>query len=106
MCRYINTKHGRDIIPDGIITRDASAELGDGQVDPFDYEKESMAIEDIFLGEDIYIVAQRYNLPIETIIKYKRRNDFSEFKRVQSPRVTKLKSQSAGMGRIYPVVFG
>ena len=106
MCEYINTKHGYDIIPNGIITRDASAELTDNQVDPFDYVRESMAIEDIFLGEDIYIVAERYNLPIETVAKYKKRNDFSEFKRVQSPRVVKLKSQSAGMGRIYPIVFG
>lgn len=105
LAQYINAKHGTDIIPDSIIERKASAELVDDQVDPFDYNRDSQAIEDIFCGEDIDEIQHKYNISYDVLKQYKRNNDINEFKRVQSPRVVKLRSQSAGMGRIYPVVF-
>ena len=36
--RYVNRRHGREIIPEVIFEIPASAELKDNQVDPFDYE--------------------------------------------------------------------
>ena len=36
--RYVNRRHGREVIPEVIFEIPASAELKDNQVDPFDYE--------------------------------------------------------------------
>jgi NAD+ synthase (glutamine-hydrolysing) len=38
LSRYVNEKHGRDIIPEDIFKLRPSAELGPDQFDPFDYE--------------------------------------------------------------------
>jgi len=38
LARYVNRRWGRPVIPEGIFQIPASAELREGQVDPFDYE--------------------------------------------------------------------
>jgi NAD+ synthase (glutamine-hydrolysing) len=37
LSRYVNRKHGREMIPEDALTIKPSAELADGQFDPFDY---------------------------------------------------------------------
>jgi NAD+ synthase (glutamine-hydrolysing) len=37
LARYVNRKHGREIVPEETFTIKPSAELADGQFDPFDY---------------------------------------------------------------------
>ena len=37
LARYVNSRHGREIIPEETFTLKPSAELAAGQVDPFDY---------------------------------------------------------------------
>jgi NAD+ synthase (glutamine-hydrolysing) len=38
LARFVNRKHGREMIPEDVFSIPASAELRDGQVDPFDYD--------------------------------------------------------------------
>ena len=104
MARYINS-HGRwEIIPTGIIERKASAELAEGQVDPFDYDKVSDAIEELQFGKSIQDVANTYHLDFEEVKAMRKRIKINEFKIRQAPPVIKLKEKSVGIGRLYPVV--
>lgn len=106
MAQYINDQMGTDIIPNSIITRKASAELKDDQVDPFDYDRVSEAIDELFCGEDADVVREKYNLSKEETERYLKNIDRNEFKRKQSPTVIKLRSPSVGGGgRLYPIVY-
>gem|GEM_PF-5757780 len=69
--------------------------MEDNQVDPFDYTSDCPAIDEIFCGQDLEVVIKKYGLSREKAERLKRANDRNEFKRVQSPRVIKLKAQSA-----------
>ena len=106
LAHYINTISWKDLIPQSIINRAASAELEDNQVDPFDYTSDCPAIDEIFCGQDLEVVIKKYGLSREKAERLKRANDRNEFKRVQSPRVIKLKAQSAWLGRLYPIIYG
>lgn len=94
LAKYINIQDGTNTIPESIITRKASAELTDDQVDPFDYDRVSQAIDDLFCGEDADIVREKYNLSEEETKRYLQNIDRNEFKRKQSPTVIKLRSPS------------
>lgn len=50
ICRYINTKYQNEILPEEIFTIKPSAELSEGQYDPFDYEIVSPLVE-LFVEE-------------------------------------------------------
>ncbi|MCF7835120.1 NAD+ synthase [Candidatus Gracilibacteria bacterium] len=104
MARYINAHKREEIIPAGIIDRKASAELAEGQVDPFDYEKVSDAIEELQFGANVKEVAEKYNLDLEEVKAMRKRIKINEFKIRQAPPVIKLKERSVGIGRLYPIV--
>ena len=98
LANYINKTTGRNIIPQEIIDRIASAELTDNQRDPFDYFRPGVCegIDALFNGEDADEVAHTYNLTPEEVAVYLKNTDRNEFKRKQSPTVIKLKSPSVG----------
>ncbi len=104
MAAYINAHSGKDIIPSRIIERKASAELADGQFDPFEYMKVSDAIEALQFGADIQEVAKKYQLDLEEVKAMRKRIKINEFKIRQAPLVIKLKERSVGIWRMYPVV--
>jgi NAD+ synthase (glutamine-hydrolysing) len=104
LSKYINQKEAKEAIPQWIITRKASAELKDNQVDPFDYDKVSEAIEELQFGASIPVVAEKYGLPLEEVKAMRRRIKINEFKIRQAPPVIKLKNRSVGIGRMYPIV--
>jgi len=104
LSKYVNKKFYKEIIPGGIINRKASAELKDNQVDPFDYDKVSDAIEELQFGANIYKVAEKYNLDIEEVKAMRKRIKINEFKIRQAPPVIKLKDRSVGIWRLYPIV--
>ena len=94
IARYIN-EHGRkEVIPAGIITRKASAELAEGQVDPFDYERVSDAIEDLQFGAPVEEVAEKYQMDLDEVKAMRKRIKINEFKIRQAPPVIKLKERS------------
>ncbi len=104
LSRYINKKYNKEVIPEWIINRKASAELKDNQVDPFDYDKVSDAIEELQFGANIQKVAEKYDLDIEEVKAMRKRIKINEFKIRQAPPVIKLKERSVGIGRLYPIV--
>jgi NAD+ synthase (glutamine-hydrolysing) len=84
LARYIN----RDsvIIPSFVMSRMPSAELREGQVDPFDYEKLAPELEQL-------VLADRSNAGMRT----------SEHKRWQMCPVLKVNERSFGRGRMTPI---
>ena len=94
LARYINEHMHKEIIPEGIITRKASAELAEGQVDPFDYQKVSDAIEELQFGASVQEVAEKHHLDIEEVRVLRKRIKINEFKIRQAPPVIKLKERS------------
>jgi NAD+ synthase (glutamine-hydrolysing) len=106
MAKYINEKSHKEVIPQGIITRKASAELQDGQVDPFDYESVSEAVEEMGFGATPEAVSSKYPISLEDAQKYQRMIKRNEFKKKQTPPVIKLKERSIGIGRLMPIVQG
>jgi len=104
LAKYINHHVHKEIIPEWIITRKASAELTPGQVDPFDYEKISDAIEALQFGMPVQEVAETYHLDLEEVKALRKRIKINEFKIRQAPPVIKLKERSVGIGRLYPIV--
>lgn len=104
LSRYVNKKFNKEVIPEWIINRKASAELKDNQVDPFDYDKVSDAIEELQFGESIYKLAEKYTLDIQEVKELRRKIKINEFKIRQAPPVIKVKNRSVGIGRLYPIV--
>lgn len=104
MARYINNHSHKESIPTGIIERKASAELAPGQVDPFDYERVSEAIEELQFGANVEEIAKKYALDIQEVKAMRKRIKINEFKIRQAPPVIKLKERSVGIGRMYPIV--
>ena len=78
--------------------------MAEGQVDPFDYDKVSDAIEELQFGKSIQDVANTYHLDFEEVKAMRKRIKINEFKIRQAPPVIKLKEKSVGIGRLYPVV--
>lgn len=102
LARYYNTLKGK-IIPESVLTRAPSAELKDGQIDPFDYavvsplvdliiEDEKSKKELVTMGYDPGVVDDVY----QRIVK-------SEYKRWQAPPVIKVTKKAFGNGRRYPL---
>ena len=104
LVKYINLQEHKDIIPEGIITRKASAELAPWQVDPFDYERVSEPIEELQFGMPVQEVAEKYHMDIEEVKALRKKIKINEFKIRQAPPVIKLKERSVGIWRLYPIV--
>jgi len=104
LTKYINKHNHKEIIPEWIITRKASAELAEWQVDPFDYERVSEPIEALQFGTPIQEVAEKYDMDIEEVKALRKRIKINEFKIRQAPPVIKLKERSVWIGRLYPIV--
>ncbi len=95
LCRYLNDIEWIDIIPHEIIERKASAELANGQVDPFDYERLSYPIEEILYGFPLTQIAHKYSLPLEELQQLKIKIQRNEFKRRQVPFIIKMKEKNS-----------
>jgi len=104
MAQYINTHKHKEIIPAWIITRKASAELAEWQVDPFDYMKISDAIEALQFGASVKEVAEKYTIDLEEVKALRQRIKINEFKIRQAPPVIKLKERSVWIWRLFPIV--
>ena len=111
-------KENKLIIPLNSIQKEASAELKEDQVDPFDYEKISYPIDSIIrnngardaiinldidkhgkLDESIDL----HQISLKEVIDIQKPIFRSEFKRNQSNIVLKLREKSFGSGRRFPI---
>ena len=106
LCRYINSKHAREVIPEVVITKPPSAELRPDQRDdqslpPYDVldailemyvEQDRTAAEIIALGHD------------ETLVRrISRLVDLSEYKRRQGPPGVRVTLKAFGKDRRLPI---
>lgn len=114
LSRYINTLHGREIIPVAIIEKEPSAELSDGQKDsdslpPYDildailklYLENGQLTPDEQNAAQQLIIDKRIPEDLQHLIWSK--VDRSEFKRKQAPPVIRIQRRSFGIGRQIPV---
>ncbi len=108
LARYINRLHGREIIPESIITREPSAELNVGQKDQDTLPPYSVLDEILkaFLeeNESIEQMAQKWDRNIVEWVVNK--VDQSEYKRRQGPPGVKVSKMYLGRERRMPISNG
>ncbi len=103
LCRYINIRYKKEMIPNSSITKAPSAELREGQVDPFNYDEISPLVELIIEGRKskAELLALGHNsTQLDDLFK---RIFNNEFKRFQASIILKVTSKSFGLGRLYPM---
>ncbi len=109
LCRYVNRRAGREVIPEGVITKPPSAELRPDQRDdqslpPYDVldpilelyvEDDRTAGEIVELGHDEAMVRRVTRLV-----------DIAEYKRRQSPPGVRVSRKAFGKDRRMPITSG
>ena len=88
LARHINKD--KEVIPQWIIDRKASAELSEWQVDPFDYDRDSDPVDELAFWWDVKDVAKKYGLDEEYVQSLKDRIERSKFKVAQVPPIIKI----------------
>ncbi len=88
LAKHINKD--KEIIPQWIIDRKASAELSEWQVDPFDYDRDCDPVDELAFWWDVTDVAKKYGLDEEYAQSLKNRIEKSKFKVAQIPPIVKI----------------
>ena len=88
LAKHINKD--KEVIPQWIIDRKASAELSEWQVDPFDYDRDSDPVDELAFWWDVKDVAKKYGLDEEYVQSLKNRIERSKFKVAQIPPIIKI----------------
>jgi len=104
LARLINATKEYPLIPERIFNRLPSAELAEGQVDPFDYEIVSPLV-DLIINEhktSTELVAMGFDSALVKEIMRKIR--LAEFKRRQAAPGLKVTSKAFGLGRRFPII--
>ncbi|RKY49366.1 MAG: NAD+ synthase [Candidatus Neomarinimicrobiota bacterium] len=104
LSRYINEKAGYDRIPQHILEKVPSAELREGQTDPFDYEIVSPLVEFLIEHQKSpeQLIQEGYDA--ELVYHLNRLIHLAEYKRRQAPPGLRVTEKSFGMGRRIPIV--
>lgn len=110
LVRYLNHKAGFDIIPQTVLDKPPSAELKPGQID-LDSLPDYQIVDHVLQGyvEDylrVDNIAEKYKIPVETVLNLVRKIHQAEFKRRQGPPIIRVSKKSFGVGRHYPIVQG
>ena len=88
LAKHINRE--KEVIPQWIIDRKASAELSDWQVDPFDYDRDCDPVDELAFWEDVESVSKKYGLDTDYVQSLKNRIERSKFKAIQIPPIVKI----------------
>lgn len=88
LARHINKD--KEVIPQWIIDRKASAELSEWQVDPFDYDRDCDPVDELAFWKDVQSVAKKYGLDENYVQSLKNRIERSKFKVAQIPPIVKI----------------
>ncbi len=104
LAEYINSKAGRNIIPESSIRKVPSAELRPDQYDPFDFDTVSPLVDDIveYRLDKKELMAKGY--PAEIVDDVLARIRRSEYKRWQAAPCIKITKRAFGMGWKMPIV--
>ncbi|MHA2423630.1 MAG: NAD+ synthase [Candidatus Thorarchaeota archaeon] len=101
---YVNRKAGRQIIPEGSISKKPSAELKDDQFDPFDFDIVSPMVDEIVANRRGKKELLDLGYPSEVVEDVYRRVRLSEYKRWQAPPCIRITKKSFGTGWKMPIV--
>lgn len=100
---YVNEKAGREIIPKSTIEKIPSAELKEGQFDPFDYAVVSPLVDEIVENhrqrEELIGMGYKAELVDDMLKKIK----IAEYKRRQAAPGIKITRKAFGLGRKMPI---
>jgi len=104
LCKWYNKVHGREIVPENVLTKPPSAELKEGQVDPFDYDVVSPLVDEIVENDRTIpeLIDMGYDENLARDMKQRIRR--AEYKRRQAPPGLKVTKKSFGSGRRIPIV--
>ncbi|MCX8176676.1 MAG: NAD+ synthase [Candidatus Bathyarchaeota archaeon] len=104
LARYVNTKAGREIIPENVFKKKPSPELKENQYDPFDFEIVSPLVDDIIEKRkgkwELLEKGYPGELVEDTYLRIKR----AEYKRRQAPPCIKITPKAFGIGWKMPIV--
>lgn len=103
LARYYNNVKTRKTIPERVLTRLPSAELKEGQVDPFDYAVVSPLVDLIIEGKKSRRELLTLGYDRELVDDILKRVYRSEYKRRQAAPVIKVTRKAFGTGRRYPI---
>ncbi|PCI96209.1 NAD+ synthase [Candidatus Aerophobetes bacterium] len=109
LCRFLNSKKP-GTIPQRIIDKPPSAELKPNQID-LDALPDYQIVDHVLEGyvEDylrVDNIAEKYKIPVETVMNLVRKIHRAEYKRRQGPPILRVSKKSFGVGRHYPIVQG
>ncbi len=101
--RYVNQVAGREVIPRGTIEKPPSAELRDGQVDPFDHELVSPLVDGLVEEESTVDECVALGYDRELVERLARLVRISEYKRRQVAPGIRITERAFGVGRRMPI---
>lgn len=104
LARYINRRHGTEIIPESSITKRPSAELKPNQYDPFNFDIVSPMVDEIVENRKGKQELIQMGFPEEAIEDVYSRFRNAEYKRWQAPPAIKITKKAFGMGWKMPIV--
>ncbi|MFW9833700.1 MAG: NAD+ synthase [Candidatus Thorarchaeota archaeon] len=104
LSEYVNRKAGKQVIPEGSITKKPSAELKENQFDPFDFDIVSPMVDEIVANRRGKLDLLDMGYPKDVIEDVYRRVRLSEYKRWQAPPCIRITKKSFGMGWKMPIV--
>jgi NAD+ synthase (glutamine-hydrolysing) len=106
LARYVNTKAGREVIPQTVIQRPPSAELRENQKDTDalgDYDLLDRILQGYIEMDHSVQTLVDSNLPREDVLRVIRLVDRNEYKRRQSPPGIKITPKAFGKDRRLPI---
>ena len=102
--RWINEVVGYDRIPISTIEKEPSAELAEGQVDPFDYEIVSPLVDAIIEERKSPQELIKNGVDRELVMRLYRLIRINEFKRRQAAPGLRVSPKAFGIGRRVPII--
>jgi NAD+ synthase (glutamine-hydrolysing) len=100
----VNKAAGKNIIPVSILEKQPSAELSEGQVDPFDYKIVSPLVDSIIEDQKSPVSLINDGYDEEMVWDIYRRIRNNEFKRRQAAPGLRVSPKAFGLGRRVPIV--
>ncbi len=104
LSNQVNKTSGKNIIPVSILEKQPSAELSEGQVDPFDYKIVSPLVDSIIEDQKSPESLINDGYDEEMVWDIYRRIRNNEFKRRQAAPGLRVSPKAFGLGRRIPIV--
>ncbi len=104
LANYLNEQYGFDIIPENTISKRPSAELAEGQYDPFDYDIVSPIVDDLLCQNKSIEQLIKKTADPELVYKIFHLIRATEFKRWQAAPGLRITPKAFGQGRRMPLV--